>query len=137
MADGPKYPWRIDTNDRYRELVSVILGLSTGALLLPVFLAREFLGVSEKTPLKDALSCSAYWAWVFLAVSILNCIIFHFFSAKWVRLAWEQPVSLICVPVSENFVERSLEISLWLAIIAFLAGIILTLLFLVGYVPRP
>src|SRR3546814_8563100 len=91
MAGDLKYPWRIDTNDRYRELVAVILSLSTGALLLPVFLARKFLGISEKTPLKEALTCTTYWAWICLAASILSCIIFQFFSTKWVRLAWGQP----------------------------------------------
>jgi hypothetical protein len=137
MSSDPKFPWRIDTNDRYRELVSAILSLSTAALLLPVFLAREFLGVPEQTPLKDTFTCTAYWGWACLSVSILACIVFYFFSAKWARLAWEQPIGVASIPVSEGFVERALEISLWLAIIGFLAGVLLTLLFLVGYVPGP
>jgi len=137
MSSDPKYPWRIDTNDRYRELVSAILSLSTAALLLPVFLARELLGVSEQTPLKDIFTCTAYWGWGFLAASILSCVTFYFFSAKWARLAWEQPVGVFSIPVSEGFVERALEISLWLAIIGFLLGILFTLLFLVNYVPNP
>lgn len=64
MPEAPKYPWRIETNDRYRELASLIIGLSAGALFVPVFLARELehrqssisraslelpIGTSEKT----------------------------------------------------------------------------------------
>lgn len=100
MSSDPKFPWRIDTNDRYRELVSAILNLSTAALLLPVFLARNFLGVPEQTPLKDTFTCTAYWGWGCLAVSILACIVFYFFSAKWARLAWEKPVRVASIPVS-------------------------------------
>src|SRR3546814_1206261 len=137
MSGVFKSLWRISSNDRYREVVAVILSRSTGGLLRPVFLARKFLGISEKTPRKAALTCTTYWAWICLAASILSCIIFQFFSAKWVRLAWEQPVGVIGIPVSENFVEHALEISLWLAIIGFFMGVILTLLFLVSYVPRP
>jgi hypothetical protein len=137
MRSEPKFPWRIDTNDRYRELVSVILGLSTAALLLPVFLSREFLGVEAEKPLKEIFSCIAYWAWAFLAVSIFACICFYFFSAKWARLAWEQPVSLFFIPISESFVEHALEIFLWLSIIGFLGGIAFTFFFMVGYVPNP
>lgn len=136
MTNGPEYPWRIDTNDRYRELVSAILSLSTAALFLPILLAREFLGVPEKTPLKDALIWTAYCGWGLLAVSILCCIAFYYFSAKWARIAWKQTVSVFGKPISEGFVERAPEISLWVAIGSFLAGVVFTLLFLVGFVPR-
>jgi hypothetical protein len=133
MENGPRYPWRLDTNDRYRELVTTLLGLSTAALLLPVFLGREFLGISPETALKDVLPCTTYWSWGLLGLSILSGIVFHFFSAKWARLAWQQPVGLLGAPISETFVERALEVSLWCCILSFLAGVLFTLLFLVSY----
>ena len=34
MKSEPLCPWRLDTNDRYRETVTTIMGLSTAALLL-------------------------------------------------------------------------------------------------------
>lgn len=137
MTREPKFPWRIETNDRYRELISVILSLSTAALLLPVFLSREFLGVKAEKPLNEIFSSTTYWAWAFLAASIFACICFYFFSAKWTRLAWEQPVSLFGIPVSESFIEHALEIFLWVSIIGFLGGIAFTFFFLMGYVPPP
>lgn len=137
MKSEPKYPWRLDTNDRYRELVSAILSLSTGALLLPVFFARELLGVPETKRLTAIFSWETYWAWALFGASILSSISFFFFSAKWARLAWEQPVSLFTITISESFVEKALEWFLWLAIICFLGGVALTLLFFVGYAPGP
>jgi hypothetical protein len=137
MISEPKYPWRLDTNDRYRELVSAILSLSTAALLLPVFFAREFLGVSGEKTLAGVFSCEVYLAWTLLGMAVLSCICFFFFSAKWARLAWNQPVGLFTKPISEAFVERALELFLWLAIIGFLSGVALTIVFWVSYAPCP
>lgn len=137
MGDQLKYPWRIDTNDRYRELVATLLSLSTGALLLPIFFARDFFGIPTDKALKDVLSCTTYWSWALLGLSILAGVAFHFFSAKWARLAWQQPVSLLTVSVSEKFVERALEISLWLCILGFIGGVFLTLLSFVSYAAGP
>ena len=59
----PQYPWRLDTNDRYRETVTTAMSLSTAALLLPVFLAREFLGIKSDVALKNVFTCAVYWSW--------------------------------------------------------------------------
>lgn len=135
VSTVPKYPWRLDTNDRYRELVSAILSLSTAALLLPVFFAREFLGVPEAKTLTGVFSYEVYVAWGLLGIAVFSCICFFFFSAKWARLAWEQPVELIKIPISESFVERALEVFFWFAIIGFLGGVASTILFWVRYAP--
>jgi hypothetical protein len=123
MNSEPKYPWRLDTNDRYRELVSAILSLSTAALLLPVFFAREFLGVPETKPLIGIFSCETYWAWALLGASILSSICF--FSSRqnglgshgnsqWVYLqsqshspSWREHWSCFCGSLSSAFFAAS------------------------------
>jgi len=111
----------------------MLLGLSTAALLLPAFLARDFLGIPADAALRDVLPRTAYWSWGFLGLSIISGIVFHFFSAKWARLAWQQPVGLFGLPVSDQFVESALAVSLWCTLLGFLAGILLTLIFVVTY----
>lgn len=133
MNEQLKYPWRIDTNDRYRELVALLIGLSTAALLLPVFFVREFLRNADGRPLIEILPSTTYWSWILLGIAILSGIVFNFFSAKWVRLAWEQPVTVLWCSASEKIVERVLEWSLWLCILGFLGGVALTLLSLVSH----
>src|SRR5688500_10035380 len=106
MSEAPKYPWRIDTNDRYRELASLVIGLATAALFVPVFFAREFLGIDDATPLISVFSCAAYLAWLLFAVSIFSGLAFHMFSAKWIRLAWEQSASLAGISLTEKSCEK-------------------------------
>jgi hypothetical protein len=66
-------------------------------------------------------------------LSILFGIAFHFASAKWVRLAWEQPVSFFRIPASDSVVEKVLEVSFWGTIIALGIGIGLIVWFVVTY----
>lgn len=133
MSNEPIHPWRIDTNDRYRETVTTVMGLSTASLLLPVFLARNLLGVPEATPLNNVFSSAAYWSWGLFGVSILSGILFCFFSAKWVRTAWGKPVSVLRNEVSENCIEVALEWFFWLTMLPFLAGLVLSIVFFVQY----
>lgn len=133
MSSEPLHPWRLDTNDRYRETVRTVMGLSTASLLLPVFLARNFLGVPEATPLKHVFSSAAYWSWGLFGASILSGIFFSFFSAKWVRTAWGKPVSVLCRDVSETCIEIALEWFFWLTMLPFLAGLVFSIAFFVQY----
>jgi hypothetical protein len=135
MSEAPRYPWRIDTNDRYRELASLIIGLATAALFVPVFFAREFLGVDDATPLISVFSCSAYLAWLLFAVSILSGLAFHMFSAKWIRLAWEQSASIAGVSLTEKSCEKWLEWTLWIAVLSFILGIGSALWFFLTVIP--
>jgi hypothetical protein len=135
MSDRPSSPWRLDTNDRYRELVALVIGLSTAALLLPVFLARDVLGIPETKPLVEVLTTSVYFSWGLLGTAILLGIAFHIVSAKWVRLAWSQPASIFCIQLSEQSCESSLEVTFWGAILAFIAGLTNTMWFFVTSVP--
>jgi hypothetical protein len=111
--------------------------LSTASLLLPVFFARQFLGVEEKIPLKDVVGWPVYWSWAFLGLAIFSGIAFHFLSAKWVRLAWGQDASVWGISVNERFVERSLDLFFWATTLTFMLGFSFVLAFLFGYGSRP
>ena len=63
----------------------MLIGLSTASLLLPVFLAREFLGISQETPLRTVIAPTAYWSWGSLVIAVFSGVMFHYLSAKWVR----------------------------------------------------
>lgn len=134
MTQEIKEPWKLDTNSKYSEVVKTIMGLSTASLLLPVFMAREFLGVDEKTPLIKVLGCSVYWAWLLLAISILASVFFLYLSAKWVRIAWGKEAGLFWAKsTKESTIEKLMEISLWGSILLFGLGLFLTIYFFVNY----
>jgi len=134
MTEEMKEPWKRDTNSKYSEVVKTIMGLSTASLLLPVFMARDFLGIEAKTPLSKVLGCSVYWAWGLLAISILASIFFLYLSAKWVRIAWGKEAGIFwSKSTSESTVETLMEVSFWVSILLFGAGLFLTILFFVKY----
>ena len=133
MTTELKYPWRLDTNERYREVIRTLMGLSTASLLLPVFFAREFLGIKSTTPLKDIFGGAVYCSWALLLFAVFAGVTFHFLSAKWVRLAWSQPAGIIGIDVSEKFVERAMEVCFWATTLTFLLGLVLIMEFFVTY----
>jgi len=134
MTEEIKEPWKRDTNSKYSEVVKTIMGLSTASLLLPVFMAREFLGIETKKPLVDVLGCSVYLAWGLLAFSILASIFFLYLSAKWIRIAWGQEAGVLWSKnTSESRVETLMEISFWSCIVWFGIGLFLTIMFFVNY----
>ena len=131
----PTHPWRVATNDRYREVVRMLIGLSTASLLLPVFLAREFLGISQETPLRTVIAPTAYWSWGSLVIAVFSGVMFHYLSAKWVRLAWGQDASILFFKLSDTAAEKALEWSFWVTVAGFFAGIGLTVCFFLEYAP--
>ncbi|HBY58546.1 MAG TPA: hypothetical protein DEH78_01910 [Solibacterales bacterium] len=133
MTPEPVHPWRLATNERYRDVVKTLMTLSTASLLLPVFFAREFLGVDGKTPLKDIATQSLYWSWAMLSLAIFSGIVFHFLSAKWIRLAWGQEAHVFWVRVEDRFVDKALDVFFWGTVVGFIAGLASVLFFLFGY----
>src|SRR6266516_1635967 len=125
----PNYPWRLDTNERYREVVRSIMGLATASLLLPVFFARDFLGIDPRTPLIRVFTSSLYWAWALLGLPVFSGVVFHYLSTKWIRLAWGQEEKVFWRKVTDQFIDRALDISFWVTVFAFIAGLILILVF--------
>ncbi len=105
------------------------MGLSTASLLLPVFFAREFLGIDAHTPLISVFTPSLYWAWVLLGAAVFSGVVFHYLSAKWIRLAWGQEATVFWRKVTDRSVDRALDIAFWVTVIAFITGLILILVF--------
>jgi hypothetical protein len=136
MEGKPKYPWRFDTNERYREVVRLILSLSTASLLLPIFFAGEFLSISDAVALKSVFSCWVYVSWALLVISIMSGIKFHFLSAKWIRLAWGKSASILGKEVTDSSVECMLNVAFWSTMITFILGVGSIMIFLVNYVPN-
>jgi hypothetical protein len=128
-----KHPWRLDTNARYRDVIKMIFGLTTASLLLPVFFARDFLSIQHSIALKDVFTTSIYLSWGFFILSILFSLLFHYFSASWIRLAWEQPTKFFWFPVKDNLVEICLDITFWGSIFSFLGGLILLISFFLTF----
>jgi hypothetical protein len=113
------------------------MSLSTASLLLPVFLAREFLAIKPEVALKAVISCSVYWSWGLLGLSILSGVVFQFLSAKWVRLAWEKPVGVFGLNVTESFIETGLEITFWCCALTFMVGLFFVVYFFANYAVPP
>lgn len=113
------------------------MGFATASLLLPVFFAREFLGIDSKTSLKSVLGLGVYWSWALLSFAVFAGVLFHYLSAKWMRLAWDQPAHILWMKVNNSFVDRALDVCFWATVIAFFSGFGLTIWFFVTYVPRP
>ncbi len=133
MNEKPKYPWRLATNERYREVVRTLMGLSTASLLLPVLFAREFLGIDGKTPLKHVIGATVYCSWVLLGISIVFGLAFHYLSAKWVRLAWGRNAGIWGFPTNEKIVERALDFFFWATAVTFASGLGFAVAFLYGW----
>jgi|SRR5215469_10357811 len=134
MADKMRESWKADTNGKYSEVVKTIMGLATASLLLPVFMAREFLGIEPSTPLITVLGYSVYFGWGFLAISILAGVFFLYLSAKWIRLAWGKNAGLFFSnSTSESSIERFMEASFWCCIGFFTLGLIVTIWFFASY----
>ena len=104
------------------------MGLSTASLLLPVFMARELLGIKAETLLGDVLDSYVYLAWLFLGLSILFGVFFLYLSAKWIRTAYGQQAGIFWSNnAKETTIELCMEISFWSSILLFGVGLVLTI----------
>lgn len=137
MSDTPKHPWLLDSNDRYLEVVRTLIGLSTASLVIPVFLMRDVFGVESTKSILSFFTCSVYASWVSLGIAILSGIIFHYFSAKWVRMAWDQPAWFFRKTLSKNSVETILDWAFWISAAGFILGLSFIIYFFASYVPAP
>ena len=134
MDSKLKEPWKLDTNGKYTDVVKTIMGLSTASLLLPVFMARNFLVIDSSKPLGEVFTCSIYWAWVLFGISILSGVFFQYLSAKWVRIAWDKEAGLFWnINTKESTIESCMEFSFWVCVLMFVIGLVLTLVYFVSY----
>ena len=129
-----KEPWKLDTNNKYSEVIKSIMGLATASLLLPVFLARNILGIKAETSLTKIFSWPIYTAWVFLFITLFFCIFYQYLSAKWVRLAWGKPAGMLWAKnTQEKTIELLMELCLWGCVLTFFLGLVFTISYFVGY----
>jgi hypothetical protein len=129
-----KEPWKLDTNNKYSEVIKSIFGLSTASLLLPVFFARNILGIEASVTLTSVFSWPIYTAWVTFSLAILLCIFYQYTSAKWIRLAWGKKAGLFWFESNEErTVEICMEVCFWGSVLAFFIGIYSTVSYFAGY----
>ncbi len=88
-------PWRMDVNDRYQQGVSVVTGLSTAGLFLPIVFLKDISSVREGATIISEIDWSVWTGWVLLSVSIICAFIYHFFSAKYIKLSWGRDADLL------------------------------------------
>ena len=115
----PLYPWRLDTNNRYKDAIKIVMDLSTASLVIPVFFLRNLLSIPNDQPLIQALNFRVYCSWACLALAIIFGFLFYCASAKWVRLAWEKKAGFFRLNATDKFVEKILDITFVGAIVTF------------------
>src|SRR6266849_437481 len=124
---------KIKVNDQYQKVIGAILGLSTGSLVLPVLLLKDFLSVSKDQPLIKYLNWKIYCSWAALAISIILAIAYYYLSAKWIKQAFGQPLKY-------GWMSDKLEIVLdwcfWMAVLFFIIGLMCFLTFAMYVVPK-
>ncbi|MBD5770158.1 hypothetical protein [Marinomonas colpomeniae] len=134
MDERLKEPWKLDTNNKYSEVIKSVFGLATASLLLPVFMARSFLDISSEKPLSEIFSGSIYLAWLSFGVAILSCVFYQYLSAKWVRIAWGKKAGIFwSSDTKEDKLECCMEFSFWLSVLFFIAGLGFTIYYFTRY----
>jgi len=125
--------FKLDVNDRYQKGVALVTSLSTASLILPILFLKDIVNVTGNQTVADALTSDVYLGWKMLATSIFLGVLYYFFSAKWVKLAWGKSTDIFWVPVSEGFVEYLLDASYLVMMICFGGGMYYILSFVVEY----
>jgi len=125
--------FKLDVNDRYQKGVALVTSLSTASLILPILFLKDIVNVTGNQTVADALTADVYLGWKMLAASIFLGVLYYFFSAKWVKLAWGKSTDIFWVPVSEGFVEYLLDASYLVMMICFGGGMYYILSFVVEY----
>lgn len=115
-GNGP-VAWRKDVNTYYQKVIDFLIGLATGALILPPILLQTYLGVKDE-PLLMFLDSWAFTSTGLFVLTIGSGIAFHYTSAKWLKQAWGQPTLL-----SGQAIERWMDWLFWSAIVGFIGGL--------------
>jgi len=124
--------WRLEVNERYQRVVSTVVTLATLVLGGP-FLFLKTLPIGKS--LLDVLGRTV-WGEVSLGVSILCAVTYFFFSAKWAKLALVGKVDFFLIPLGKRFVEFVLDLSYFLMMLGFLAGVFFIVQFMTTYISR-
>jgi hypothetical protein len=121
----PQDEWRIPVNSQYQEAMKLLMNLVTAALVLPIVFVRNFVDLGTHETLSRHLRPQAYWAWGFLAGSLLCGIVFYWASAKYVKVVFGGPETK-----SVQWFEITRDVAMGGAVGCFLAGVVCLLWFL-------
>jgi hypothetical protein len=132
----PRYPWFLDANDRYREVVRSIIGFSTAALVVPFFFLKSFPIQPVPESIGDLLSWEVYLSWAFLGLAIILGFLYYYASAAWVWIAWGQDAYFFGKVLEQDGfkkVDTCLRYSFWGCAISFGLGIVFALWYIKTY----
>jgi len=133
-VNEPADKWKLDVNDRYQKAVATVITLCTAGLVSPIVFLKDAVGPNK--PIVSVLTCSAYYGWIFLSVSIVSGVLYYYFSAKWVKMALGQPADIFWNKTSPKVVEWALDLTYFAMMIGFLGGMACMLGFMATFV-RP
>jgi hypothetical protein len=122
--------WKLDVNERYQRAANTVITLATLVLGGP-FLFLKTLPTGKS--LLDVLGRTV-WGEISLGISILCAVIYFFFSAKWVKLTLVSKADFFWIPLHKGFVEFILDLSYFLMMLGFLAGVFFIVQFMTTYV---
>ena len=128
--------WKLDVNDRYQKAVGIITNMSTLSIVIPILFLRNVLGIGQTQSIADVLSLWVYVSWASLGLSIFSAIMYYFFSAKWVKLAWGKPADIFGKSLTDKFAERILDGSYLIMMTSFVIGFACILVFIVTFTPK-
>jgi hypothetical protein len=132
MAECPEQ-WKIDVNDKYQHAVGVVISLATGSMVLPILFLKDMVRTTANLSIADMLSGWVYASWVFLALSILSGIMYHYCSAKWVKQSWNRSADMFGKAVTPAFVEWCLDVAYFVMMSGFIFGLTTIVLFMVRF----
>lgn len=112
-------------NASYQKVVDTIISLASAALVLPVLILRDFMGIDDDKALMTFLNWKAWIAWMALGLSIALGAGYYFSSAKWTKNG--QPIS------PNNRWVRVLDWTFWSSVVMFILGIGMLMAFLVTF----
>jgi hypothetical protein len=139
MADlTDKQEWQLNTNSAYQTGVGVGINLATASLVLPPFLFKDVMHLSDKQSIYGKITESpfniTFWyivvSWACLALAILCGLLFYLTSAKFVKAVYHGP-TIWSEDTWENLRDRAVEAMAFL----FAVGLFCLFMFLVTYHP--
>jgi len=124
--------WRIDVNDKYQAAVGVVISLASASMILPILFLKDVVRL-ENRALAHVMNWWTYGGWSCLAVSILSGILYHYCSAKWVKLSWRRSADMFGVSVNDDFVELCLDVTYFVMMVGFVLGLGCMVLFMARF----